>query len=211
MKSLMKKHIGMVLITFLPMLLSCATTLPGRQYTQGNIIDVGHFSVIGPPGDGWFVNIQKRQGEVKFEKRNLSQSTGLINASTTMIVSRRRVEDKKLRSLSEEEFADAYREDEWQSLIKVSGKKGMPEYFDVKKGTTAIGDKKIYYMSYRASGWIKAVKHTCEGMLYLFLPADFEERHFFYWFWIEQIIAEDYLGGFDLTPIIPVINSLQLK
>jgi hypothetical protein len=79
MKSKPYKFMMVILIIIIPFLFSCATTIPGQQYTQGSIIDMGHFSVIGPPGDGWFVNIQKGQGTVEFIKRNISQSTGSVN------------------------------------------------------------------------------------------------------------------------------------
>lgn len=213
MKSLMKKPIGTMLIIFLPILLSCATTLPGRQYTQGSIIDMGNFSVIGPPGNGWFVNIQKDQRKVEFQKRNVSQSTGFINESTLIHVLQNWVADEKLKRLSEEEVADDFRMKEELGMLFRGVGMGKYELTDVKKETTIIDDKKLYLMSYRTSGVGKPVprKWISEAVLYLFFPADFKERHFFYCFLIQQVKAEGFFGAYDLTPIIPVINSLKIK
>ncbi len=84
----MKKSFDILIILLFPLLLSCATTLPGRQYTQGSIIDMGHYSVIGPPGGGWVVNIQKGQGTVEFRKSNVSQSTVLIDDTNSIKILR---------------------------------------------------------------------------------------------------------------------------
>jgi len=207
------KYIKTLLILLFPLLLSCATTLPGRQYTQGSIIDMGHYSVIGPPGDGWFINIQKDQRKVEFQKRNVSQSTGFINESTLIHVIQNWVADEKLKRLSEEEVADDFRiKEEVGMLIRGVGM-GKYELADVKKDKIIIGDKKLYFMGYKTSGVGKPVprKWISEAVLYLFFPADFKERHFFYCFLIQQVKAEGFFGAYDLTPVIPVINSLQIK
>jgi len=207
------KYNKTLLILLLPLLLSCATTQPGRQYSQGSIIDVGYFSVIGPPGDGWFVNIQKDQRKVEFEKRNVSQSTGFINESTLIHVIQNWVADEKLKRLSEEEIADDFRIKEEVGMLMRGVGMGKYQLADLKKETTIIGDKKLYFMSYRTSGVGKPVprKWESEAVLYLFFPPDFKEIHFFYCFLIQQTKVEGFFGAYDLTPIIPVINSLQIK
>lgn len=208
-----KKTINRLLVLFFLLLLSCATTLPGRQYTQGSIIDMGYFSVIGPPGDGWFVNKQKDQRKVEFQKRNVSQSTSFINDSTLIHVIQNWVADEKLKRLSEEEVADNFRDTEEAGMIVRGVLMGKYELADVKKDKIIIGDKKLYLMSYKTSGVGKPVprKWMGEAVLYLFFPPDFKEKHFFYCFLIQQVKAEGFLGAYDLTPIIPVINSLQIK
>ncbi len=213
MKSLTKKHMGTVLIMFLPILLSCATTLPSRQYPQGSIIDMGHFSVVGPPGDDWFVNMQKDQEKIEFEKRNVSQCTGFINESTLIHVLRNGVTEEKLKRLTEEEVANDFRGKEEAGMLIRGVMMGKYELTNVKKDTTMIGDKKLYFMSYRTSGLGKPVprKWISEAVLYLFFPADFKEKHFFYCFLIQQVKVEGFYGTYDLTPIIPIINSLKIK
>jgi len=213
MKSPMKKSFKAVLILLFPLLLSCATTPPGRQYTQGGIIDMGHFSVIGPPGDGWSVNIQKDQRKIEFEKRNVSQSTGFINESILIHVFRNGVTDEKIKRLTEEEVADDFRGKEEVGMLMRGVMMGKYELSDVKKDTIIIGDRKLYFMSYRTSGFGKPVprKWISEATLYLFFPADFKEKHFFYCFLIQQVKVEGFFGAYDLTPIISVINSLQIK
>jgi hypothetical protein len=92
--------------------------------------------------------------------------------------------------------------------MKLRGEmKGLYHLSDVKRGTTMIGDKKVYYMSYKKlsrSNW------NTEAVLYLFFPADFKKRHFFYIFLIDHSYLQGSLPKGDLTPIIPVINSLQI-
>ena len=214
MKSLMKKSTNIILILLFPLLLSCATTLPGREYTQGNIIDIGHFSVVGPPGDGWFVNIQKGQGIVEFLKRNVSESTGSVNESILIRVFRNWITDEKLKRLSEEEVADDFRRNEEAGMLMMGVMRGVYELSDVKKDTTIIGDKKLYFMSYRTWGWSKGParqKWINDSVLYLFFPANFKEKHFFYCFQLGHLFMQGFLEKGDLTPIIPVVNSLQIR
>ena len=214
MKNQVKRHIWALVIVLLSLLLSCATTLPGRQYTQGSIIDMGYFSVVGPPGEGWAVNIKKDQETIEFQKRNVSQSTGLLNDITMIKVFRNWITDERLRRLSEEEVADDFRKMEEEGMIRMGVMKGVYELTDVKKDTTVIGDKKLYFMSYRTSGWsIGPVrrKYINDAVLYLFFPSDFKERHFFYCFLIQYGDMQGSLEKGDLTSIIPVIKSLKIK
>jgi hypothetical protein len=214
MKSQKEKHTKTLLIVLFPLLLSCATALPGRQYTQGSIIDTDHFSVTGPPGDGWFVNIQKNQGAVEFIKRNFSQSTGSINEAIMIRVLQNSITDEKLKRLREEEVADDFRANEEAGMLMMGVMRGEYDLTDVKKDTTMIGDKKLYLMSYRTSGWSKGrtrQKWINDSVLYLFFPADFKEKHFFYCFQLGHFFMQGFLEKGDLTPIIPVINSLQMK
>jgi hypothetical protein len=213
MNGLMRRNIRAALILLFLLLLSCATTLPGRQYTQGNIIDMGYFSVIGPPGEGWAVNIKKDQETIEFQKRNVSQSTGLLNDITMIKVFRNWITEERFMQ-SEEEVADDFRKMEEEGMIRMGVMKGVFELTDVKKDTTVIGGKKLYFMSYRTSGWsIGPVrrKYINDAVLYLFFPSDFKERHFFYCFLIQYGDMQGSLEKGDLAPIIPVINSLKIK
>lgn len=217
MGSLIKKSFDILLILFFLLLFSCATTLSGRQYTQGSIIEMGHYSIIGPPGDGWVVNIQKSQGTVEFQKRNASRSTDLIGEATLIKVLRNWVVEEKLKRLSEVEVASHYRNCEEADMIRRGVMTGQYELSDVKKDTTLIGDKKVYFMSYKTLGWSKGNKGLTdprvvgEAVLYLFFPADFKKNHFFYIFLINHSYLQGSLQKGDLTPIIPVISSLKIK
>jgi hypothetical protein len=214
MRNKLCKSMMVISIIIIPILFSCATTIPGRQYTQGSIIDMGHFSVVGPPGDGWFVNIQKGQGTVEFIKRNVSQSTGSVNESIMIRVFRNWITDEKLKRLSEEEVAVDFRANEEAGMLMMGVMRGEYDLTDVKKDTTMIGDKKLYLMSYRTSGWNKGPtrqKWINDSVLYLFFPADFKEKHYFYCFQLGHLFMQGFLEKGDLTPIIPVINSLQIK
>jgi len=215
MKSLIKQSINIALTFLSLLLLSCATTGQFQRYTQGSVIDSGFCSITGPPGDGWFVSIQKDlSGTIDFQKRHVSQSTGLVDESIGIRVFRNLVTDEKLRRLSEEEVADDFRRMEEVGMWKMGVMRGQYLLTDVKKDTTTIGEKKLYLMSYRTSGLSKGPtrqKWTNDSVLYLFFPADFEESHFFYCFLMSHLFIEGTLEKGDLTPVIPVINSLKIK
>jgi len=198
MKNQMGKYTKTLLIILVfPLLLSCATL-----YIKGSIIDTDHFSVIGPPGDGWYVNIKKDPAIVEFRKASKDENT-LIKALRNWIA------DKNFWGLSEGEVATHYRNGE-EADMKLRGEmQRLYHLSDVKRGTTMIGDKQVYFMSYRASGIPERV--VSDAVLYLFFPADFKERHFFYVFLITHSYAQGKLDKGDLTPIIPVIESLKIK
>jgi hypothetical protein len=215
MKSLIKQSINIALTFLSLLLLSCATTGQFQRYTQGSVIDSGFCSITGPPGDGWFVSIQKDlSGTIDFQKRHVSQSTGLVDEYTSIRVFRNWITDEKLRRLSEEEVADDFRRMEEVGMWKMGVMRGQYLLTDVKKDTTTIGDKKIYFMSYKTSHLSQGPtrqKVIADSVLYLFFPDDFKESHFFYCFLMAHSFIEGTLEKGDLTPVIPVINSLKIK
>jgi len=210
MKRLIKQCIKIALVFFSLLLLSCATTGQFQRYTQGSIIDMESYSITGPPGDGWSVNIQKDKHAVDFQKRNVSQSSGLIDEVIGIRVFRNWITDEKLKRLSEEEVADDFREKEEAGMFVMGMMRGKYLLDDVKKDTTTIGDKKLYLMSYRTSG-LSQGKMINDSVLYLFFPADFKESHFFYCFLMAHAFIEGTREKGDLTPVIPVIKSLKIK
>jgi len=214
MKSLMKQSIKIALVFFFLLLLSCATTGQFQRYTQGSVIDTGLYSITGPLGDRWSVNIQKDRGTIDFKKQHVSQSTGLVDEYTNVRVFRNWITDEKLRRLSEEEVADDFREKEESGMLVMGVMRGQYLLADVRKDITTIGDKKLYLMSYRTSALSQGPtrqKVIADSVLYLFFPPDFKESHFFYCFLMTHSFAEGTFEKGDLTPVIPVINSLQIK
>jgi len=214
MKSPMKPSIKIAPLLFFLLLLSCATTGQFQRYTQGSIIDMESYSITGPPGDGWSVNIQKDRGTIDFKKQHVSQSTGLVDGYTSIRVFRNWITDEKLRRLSEEEVADDFRKMEEVGMWKMGVMRGQYLLTDVGKDTTTIGDKKLYFMSYRTSGLSQGPtrqKWTNDSVLYLFFPPDFKESHFFYCFLMAHAFIEGTREKGDLTPVIPVIKSLKIK
>jgi hypothetical protein len=125
--------------------------------------------------------------------------------------------DEKFWRISEEEVANDYRDREEADMIRRGVMTGQYELSDVKKSITMIGGKKVYFMSYKTLGWSKGNKGPTdhrvvgEAVLYLFFPADFKERHFFYIFLINHSYLQGSLQKGDLTPIISVISSLKIK
>jgi hypothetical protein len=59
--------------------------------------------------------------------------------------------DKKKRDLSESKLAEDLIQEEESKLQKEFVEKELYELKEVKKGTTAIGGKKLYFMSYKAA------------------------------------------------------------
>ena len=198
MKNQMGKYTKTLLIILVfPLLLSCTTL-----YIKGSIIDTDHFSVTGPPGDGWNVNVKKDPAIVDFRKASKDETT-LIKALRNWVA------DKNFWHLSEEGVANNYRDGEEADMIWRGVMTRQYKLSDVKRGTTMIGDKKVYFMSYRTSGIRE--RTVSDAVLYLFFPADFKERHSFYVFVINHSYAQGKLDKGDLTPIIPVIESLKIK
>jgi len=204
MKRLIKHSIKMALVFFSLLLLSCATTGQLQRYTPGSIIDTGSYSVTGPPGDGWFVKIHG--GVIELYRPATPSGSDLI----LVLAVRSDMMEKEDRYPSEEEKAFEsikYHEES----EKQDAKKGDCVLNDVKKGTTMIGEKKLHFISTKTSGCREGPARRA-SLFHVFFPADFNERHTYYWFHLFQFRdKESPLESADLTLIKPVIDSLKIK
>ena len=204
MTSSMKKSINTLLILFFPLVLSCATTGQSPFYTEGNVIDRGNYSLIGPPGDGWLVGM--KGGVTLFYKDTGGSGNDEIKIMAVGID----FDEKKGRYSSEEEVALKFINSYEEGLMK-NAKESNCVTNDMKKGTTVISDKKLYFISSVATGCTVGAASRGKG-LYIFFPADFSERHGCYIFVFSQFRDKGIpFEGIDLKLIAPVIGSLRIK
>ena len=203
MRSQIKKPFKTLLILLFPLLFSCATTLPGRQYTQGSVIDAGPYSLIGPPGDGW--SIETGKGTTSFYRRNIPPGSDQIILNYVGD----NFDQKKGRYSSEEEVALEFI-NFYEELTMKNAKEANCVTNDMKKGTTVIGEKKLYFISSVATGCTVEAASRGKG-LYIFFPVDFSEKHSYYVFSFLQFRDKGTLEGIDLKLITSVIDSLKIK
>ena len=187
---------------------------PIQGASEGQIIDVGNYSVELPPGEDWEVEVEKAKGVVRFIKKKqslLGALEGIIDSVTIIQVSRIRLTSKRWH-LSEEEAADGYRNYEEKGMIDMGVNQGEYTLEDVKKGVTKLGEKKLYFMSYKQNAIKARPNMRDEAVLYLYFPPDFKKNHTFFIF--NFLISETYTKGSsvkaDLTQIYPVIKNFKI-
>jgi len=134
MNNIIRKLINTLLLVFFLFLLSCVTPGQIQKYTPGRVIDMGPYSLIGPPGDVW--SVEKGDAVISFFRRNKPSGDDQI----MIIAVRNDFKESEGRYLTEEEVAFGLinRVEERQ---KENVKKGDCVLNDIKKGTTVIGDK----------------------------------------------------------------------
>ena len=191
---------------------SCATTQTTQQLqpvSEGQIIDMGAYSVKAPLGEGWQADIKKEKRTINFIKAK-KRALGILGGGTGIKVFPNIISPGKWH-LSEAEVADDYRNQEEQDMIEKSVKTGAFKLEDVKKGITTLDGKKLYFMSYKIIPVKKYTKPTAqEAILYLYFPQDFKKKHAFFGFIISESLERSSATKPDLTQIYPVINSLQI-
>jgi len=207
--------IGIMLLTF-SLLFSCATAPETQQEMKIPIVDAGYFTVE-PPYDVlpyysvWSCQVNKELGAVKFEKGKYSVLGGWVG-STLVQVFRNGVKQEGWH-LSEEEVANDFRDQEENIMRLEGGTKNEYKLKDVKKDITTIGEKKLYFMSYKISTPFKLIGggKIINAALYLYFPPEFKENHIFYGFLFSESHATGALVTFDVKVIYPVINSLKIN
>lgn len=209
------KSIGIMLLIF-SFLFSCATAPETQQEMEIPIIDAGYFTVE-PPYDVlpyysvWSCQVNKELGAVRFEKGKYSVFGGWVG-STLIQVFRNGVKQEGWH-LSEEEVANDFRDQEENIMRLEGGKKNEYKLKDVKKDVTTIGEKKLYFMSYKIRTPFKLIGggKIINAALYLYFPPEFKENLIFYGFLFSESHSTGALVTFDVKLIYPVINSLKIK
>lgn len=161
---------------FFLLLFSYTAAQEMQQESKGRIIDMGSYSVEAPLGEDWQIEIEKDRGEIRITKEAKQRILGFLPGRTkhlTIIqISRNQVMDPGKWRLAEEDLADDYRNMEESGMITMGVKTGQYELKDVIKGVSQIGDKKLYFMSYKTIT-AKQPKAVQEAVLYLYFPPDF--------------------------------------
>jgi len=137
------------------------------------------------------------------ESVSLQKTTKYPYTSSIMQVIKKATDMTK-RDLSESKLAEDLIRDEESKLQKELVEKELYELKEVKKGTTAIGEKKLYFMSYKAA----KDEIRVEAVLYLYFPENYQKIHAFFVFFA----SEAYLKGPfkpDLAKIHPLITSFK--
>ena len=137
------------------------------------------------------------------ESVSLQKATKQPYASSIMQVIKKTA-DKKNRDLSESKLAEDLIQDEESKFQKEFVEKELYELKEFKKGTTAIGGKKLYFMSYKAA----KDEIRVDAVLYLYFPENYKKIQAFFAFFA----SEAYLKGPfkpDLAKIHPLITSFK--
>lgn len=204
-----------ILFAFLVLLTVSYENAQGMQEEgKRKIIDMGIYSVESLLEDDWKIEAEKDKGIIRFIKEEKEKILGFLPGKTkrfTFIqIARNLLLDPVRWHLEEEAVADDYRNEEERIMIEMGVKTRQIELKDVKKGLTQIGDKKLYFMSYKTVT-IKQPKVVQEAVLYLYFPQDFKDTHNFYIFLIAETYQMDSPVKIDFTKYYPLIESFKAK
>jgi hypothetical protein len=207
------RHIfgGVLLMTIVFTLFSCAAQQDIRQEGKTQIIEMNSYTVAVPSGGTWKVEADRAKGKVQFSKQAASIFGGglpltVINVSYNVVLK------QELWKLSAEEIATHYRDGEVIDMQMRGMLPGSYELHDVKKDVATVDEKTLYTLTYKQMGgkWFGRDKMN-EAILCLYFPPNFHESHKFYLFHISQANKRDAQVTADLSPIFEVIKSFRLK
>jgi hypothetical protein len=150
-----------------------------------------------------------REGDWTIDRDDAAESVSLQKATkhpfTSSIVQViKKTTDRNQKDLGEAELAENLIRDEESKLHKEFVEKESYELEEVKKGTTAIEGKQLYFMSYKAAkGEIRV-----EAVIYLYFPENYKKMQALFVFFAR----EAYLKGPykpDLAKIHALITSFK--
>jgi ankyrin repeat protein len=194
-----EKAVLLVAILLLP---SCAT-MQWRQINEGQVIDVGTYSVKAPLGEGWQAAIIKEEMAINFMHVN-NKALGASGGGTIIKVKGTLV-DPAYWSLSEGEIADNVRNHEVRVINAINEERPY-KLEDVKMDVTTVNGRKLYLLSYKVMDSIGQ-----EAILYLYFPPDFKKFHILYLFQISEFLSKFSMQKTDLAQINPVLASFITK
>jgi len=150
-----------------------------------------------------------REGDWTIERDDTTESVSLQKATKHPFTSSimqviRKTTDRNIKELGEAELADNLIKDEESKLHKEFVEKESYELEQLKKGTTAIGGKQLYFMSYKAA----KDEIRVDAVIYLYFPENYKKMQAFFVFFA----SEAYLKGPyqpDLAKIHPLIASFK--
>jgi hypothetical protein len=138
-----------------------------------------------------------REGDWTIDRDDTTESVSLQKATKRPFTS-------SIKELGEAELADNLIKDEESKLHKEFVEKESYELEQLKKGTTAIGGKQLYFMSYKAA----KDEIRVDAVIYLYFPENYKKMQAFFVFFA----SEAYLKGPykpDLAKIHPLIASFK--
>jgi len=162
------------------------------------------YTVRMPQEEGWKISTNKKSESVSFQKivRNPMDLQD-VTVSTYIQVFKKGADEIALDS-DEKKIAYDFMGGEEAKIIEELIKKESYTLKKVKKGTTTIDGKNLYFMNYTT---IKKPL-IVDAVFYVFFADDFRNRKSFYVFFISEAYIEGrYMA--DLKQIHPVIRSFK--
>jgi hypothetical protein len=184
----------MIIFFALPSLAS----VPKNQTREFMTISMPSYKLNVPQEGDWTIDRDDTTESVSLQKATKHPFT----SSIMQVI--KKTTDKKNKDLSKSKLAENLIRDEESKLHKEFVEKEFYELKEVKKGTTAIGGKKLYFMSYKAA----KDEIRVDAVLYLYFPENYKKIEAFFAFFA----SEAYLKGPfkpDLAKIHPLITSFK--
>lgn len=172
----------------------------------GDLIEMDSYYVQMPVGDDWNSTDVPTSDTIHF-----SNEVGPL----AQIAIGRNIINRDLGLFTAEEVADDYLRHEENIMLTEGVDAGLYEFEYLNKGTTTVGDKEFYYMTYK---WIMNEEYTggvpmfSDATIYLYFPDEFSDSLVFYYL----LFSEFYIDGeprIELTSeqIEEMLTSFQLK
>ena len=184
----------LIILFALPSLASVAK----NQTREFMTISMPSYTLKVPQERDWTIDRDDTTESVSLQKATKHPYT----SSIMQVI--KKTTDKKKRDLSESKLAEDLIQDEESKLQKEFVEKELYELKEVKKGTTAIGGKKLYFMRYKAA----KDEIRVDAVLYLYFPENYKKIQAIFVFFA----SEAYLKGPfkpDLAKIHPLITSFK--
>ena len=172
--------------------------VPKNQTPELMTISMPSYTLNVPQDRDWTID-----RDDSMESLSLQKATQQPYASSIMQVIKKTT-DKEKRDLSESQLAEDLIRDEESKLQKEFVEKERYEIKEVKKGTTAIGGKKLYFMSYKAA----KEEVRVDAVLYLYFPENYKKIQAFFAFFASEAYLKGPLKP-DLAKIHPLITSFK--
>jgi hypothetical protein len=188
----------MTILLILLLAFPAFASLPQQQARESSTITMPSYTLKVVPGGDWSVDRDDREEVVSFRK----VSTNPYTSSYMQVI--KKIVDKRKLDLSEAKVAEGFIRDEEEKIKKQLVQRESYVLREVKKGTTAIGGKKLHFMSYKAAKDPVRV----DALVYLYFPENYKELQAFYVFFISEAYGE---GSYtpNLTTINPLIAGFE--
>lgn len=189
-----------VLVPIFFLLAGCATT--GTEITNiNNRISTPTYSITIPAKSGWKMEKITADPNVTYVEKTMGSN------NYTMRLSINKVIQDYMKSWTEKQVADNYRNGEKANMIARGVMTGMYTLKDVKMGKKKVGNKLFYTMDYTA------VKNKVEqsASLYLYFPKKRNIGTFFVSLYLESSMSSKPLSQSFKNEFLETLNSLEMK
>lgn len=186
---------------------SCGAGIPtGDEQTDKKLfVDMGTYSVSYPVGDDWTCRDDKFNRSIIF-KRSKQWWTGRVLGETTINIYENTIKADTF-TYSEKQFADEYRKNELKNLKE----KALNKPEDILIFDTLLNGKKFYCLSYNSDDVTFLFGNVMESMMALHFPSEFNDKHTFYVFLINDTKEADAFTENERGQLYPVLKSSKLK